>query len=82
MISLAIMAIMAAIGHWVIAVRLAALRTAMQLPIDQIPAADPRKIEFDRLHRYSVIVLSVAIVAALIAFVLIASRANKSVPPA
>jgi hypothetical protein len=77
MLSLAIMAIMTGLGHWVIAARLAALRAAMQLPIDQIAPADPRKIEFDRLHGYSVIMLSVAMVAALIAFVLVASRKSE-----
>jgi hypothetical protein len=79
MLSLAIMAIMTAIGHWVIAARMATLRAALQLSIDQF-APDPRRIEFDSLHRYSVAMLGVAIVAALIAFVLIASR--KSEPPA
>ena len=78
MISLAIMAIMTGLGHWVIAARLAVLRTAMELPVDQLAASDPRKIEFGRLHRYSVIVLSVAIVAALIAFVLAASRSQNA----
>jgi hypothetical protein len=81
MLSLAIMAIMTAIGHWVVAARMAALRAAMQLPIDQIAPTDARRLEFDSLHRYSVAMLSVAIVAALVAFVLMASR-SKSVPPA
>ena len=80
MLSLAIMAIMTAIGHWVVAARLATLRAAMQVPIDQIAPTDARRIEFDSLHRYSVVMLSVAMVAALIAFLLIASR--KSVSPA
>lgn len=78
MLSLAIMAIMTAIGHWVVAARLATLRAAMQLPIDQIAPTDARRIEFDSLHRYSVAMLGVAMVAALIAFVLIASRTRKS----
>jgi hypothetical protein len=78
-LSVAIMAIMTAIGHWVIAARMATLRAAMQLPIDQIAPTDTRRLEFDTLHRYSVAMLGVAIVAALIAFLLIASR--KSVPP-
>ena len=80
MLSLAIMAIMTAIGHWVVAARLATLRAAMQLPIDQIAPTDARRIEFDSLHRYSVAMLGVAIVAALIAFVLIASRKSESRP--
>lgn len=78
MLSLAIMAIMTAVGHWVVAARLATLRAAIQLPIDQIVPADPRRIEFDTLHRYSVAMLGVAIIAGLVAFVLIASRNDRS----
>lgn len=70
MLSLAIMTIMTGLGHWVVAARLATLRTAMQVPIDQIAPTDPRRIEFDSLHRYSVVMLSIAIIAALLAFVL------------
>lgn len=69
MLSLAIMAIMTALGHWVVAARLATLRASMQLPIDQIAPTDARRIEFDSLHRYSVAMLSVAMVAALVAFI-------------
>ena len=78
MLSLAIMAIMTAIGHWVIAARMATLRAAMQLPIDQIAPTDSRRAEFDTLHRYSLAMLGVAIIAALIAFLLIASSTRKS----
>lgn len=74
MISLAIMAIMTALGHWIIAARMLALRTAMQLPIDQIAPSDPRRIEFDNLHRYSVTMMGIAIVAALAGFAIIAMR--------
>ena len=74
MISLAIMAIMTALGHWVIAARMLALRAAMQLPIDQIGPTDPRRAAFDTLHRYSVMVMGIAMVAALAAFLLIATR--------
>lgn len=78
MISLAIMAIMTALGHWLIAARMVTLRAAMQVPIDQVALSDPRHVEFDSLHRYSVAMLGVAIVAALIAFVLMASRNDRS----
>lgn len=74
MISLAIMAIMTALGHWVIVARMLALRTAMQLPIDQIAPSDPRRVAFDNLHRYSVTLMGIAMVAALIAFFMIATR--------
>ena len=78
MISLAIMAIMTALGHWVIAARMLALRTAMQLPIDKIAPNDARRIEFDSLHRYSVTMMGIAIVAALVAFAIIATRRRRT----
>lgn len=78
MISLAIMAIMTGIGEWLISARLSALRAAMQLPVEQIALTDPRRAAFDRLHRYSVIAMGVAIIAALISFVLIASRGGQA----
>ena len=80
MISLAIMAMMTFIGHWVIAARMSALRTAMQLPIDQIARDDPRRVAFDSLHGYSVAAMAVAMIAALVAFVILASRTSRSEP--
>ena len=68
-ISLAIMAIMTGVGHWVIAARMSALRAAMQLPLDTISPGDPRRIAFDNLHRYSVLLLLVAMCAALAAII-------------
>ena len=72
MISLTILAIMTGISQWVISARMLALRAAMQAPIDQVASSDPRRVAFDNLHRYSVDVMAVALVAALIAFIMIA----------
>jgi hypothetical protein len=72
MISLAIMAIMTGVSHWVISARMLALKAAMQAPIDQIAANDPRRIAFDALHGYSVAAMGVAIAAGLLAFLIIA----------
>jgi hypothetical protein len=77
MISLAIMAIMTGIGQWVIAARMSALRAAMQLPIDQIASDDPRRAAFNNLHRYSVLLLAVALCSALAAFILTGVRASR-----
>jgi hypothetical protein len=75
-ISLAIMTIMTAIGQWVITARIAALRAAMQLPIDRIAPNDPRRLEFASWHGYSVAVMGVAIVAGLTAFVAMTCARN------
>ena len=72
MISLAIVAIMTGVSHWVISARMLALKAAMQAPIDQIAGSDPRRIAFDALHNYSVIAMGVAILAGLAAFLIMA----------
>ena len=75
-ISIAIMAIMTGVSNWIISARMIQLRASMGT-IDQVSPADPRRIEFDALHRYSVMVMGVALVAGLIAF-FFASRSNAS----
>jgi len=72
MISLAIMAIMTGVSHWVISARMLALKAAMQAPIDQIAGNDPRRIAFDALHSYSVTAMGVAILAGLVGFLIMA----------
>jgi ABC-type transport system involved in cytochrome bd biosynthesis fused ATPase/permease subunit len=67
---LGLIALTTAVGHWWIAARMRALRAAMELPIDQIAAADPRRIEFNALHGYSVKALGIAMIAGLLALVL------------
>ena len=71
---LVVVAIATALGEWVIAAKMRALRTAMAVPIDQIAMSDPLKVAFQSLHGYSVAALSIAIIAGLIAFFLIAPR--------
>jgi len=77
MISIAIMAIMTAISNWVISARLLELRRSMGAPIDQVSPADPRRLSFDSLHRYSVTVMGVAILAALVAFLIASWRSDN-----
>ena len=72
LICLAIIALTTAVGHWVIAARMRALRASMVLPIDQIAADDARRIAFNSLHGYSVNALGLAMIAALVAMVLMA----------
>ncbi len=74
--ALIVVAVSTVIGHWVIAARMRALRVAMVLPVDQIPIDDSRRVAFNRLHGYSVTALSIAMIAALIAFLIIAYRAR------
>lgn len=71
-ICLVLIALATGVGHWIIAARMRALRIAMVLPIDQIAADDSRRVAFNSLHGYSVNALGLAMIAALVAFVLMA----------
>ncbi|MGH9908743.1 MAG: DUF4149 domain-containing protein [Pyrinomonadaceae bacterium] len=76
-ISLIVLAITTGVGHWIIAAKMRSLRLAMALPIDQVPIDDPLRVAFNRLHGYSVTALSIAMIAALVGFALIAYRARS-----
>jgi Domain of unknown function (DUF4149) len=71
-ITIGVATLMCAIGEWVIAARMRALRGTMILPIDRLAQEDPGRIAFSELHRYSVMVLAVAMIAALIGSLLLA----------
>ena len=74
MVLLATMAITTAVGEWIIAARMRALRAAMIVPIDQVPAGDPRRLAFAALHGYSVAALGIAMFAALLTFFIVGNR--------
>ena len=72
---LLVIAAACAIGQFVIGLWLAMIRGQMGgRPIDEIPADDPLRLQFDRLHNWSEWVLMAAMIAALIAFFVIARR--------
>jgi uncharacterized protein DUF4149 len=77
-ISLAIMAIMTGASNWIISARMLELRRAMGGPVDQVSPVDPRRMAFDSLHRYSVTMMAVAMIAALVAFLIAARRGRHS----
>lgn len=77
LVSAALLAATTGIGHWAVAARMRALRTAM-VTIDLVSPQDPRRVAFDNLHHYSVILLGVAIVAATILFVTSRRRVRLS----
>lgn len=74
-ICVAVMVLTTALGQWVIAARMRAIKATMILPIDQLAADDARRAAFNSLHGYSVIVLSLAMIAALVALVLMVRSA-------
>jgi hypothetical protein len=73
-IALTLMAGATVVGHWLIAARMHALRLAM-VTIDLVSPDDPRRIAFNNLHRYSVISLMLAMLAAIAAIILTGFRA-------
>jgi len=72
--SLIVVAIATSVGQWIIAARMLGLRAAMGRPIDDVAVDDPLRVSFNSLHGYSVTALSVAIIAAAVALLLIARR--------
>lgn len=63
-----------AVGQFVIGFWLSMIRAQMARPIDEVAADDPLRIQFNNLHEWSVWVLMAGMVAALIAFFVMANR--------
>jgi hypothetical protein len=76
-IALALLALATGVGYRVVGARMAALRVAMGRPIDEVAASDPLRLAFNSLHGYSVAAMTAAMIAAVVAFILIARR-NRS----
>ena len=68
-----------AVAQFVISWWMLLIRTQMGRPIDEVPADDPLRIQFDNLHQYSSWILITAAAAAFIAFVIISTRSTA--PP-
>ncbi|MDQ2745673.1 MAG: DUF4149 domain-containing protein [Acidobacteriota bacterium] len=66
-----------AFGQFFVGWKLQNLRAEIGRPLEELAAEDPLRIAFNNLHGQSVTVLSVAMIAALIAFFLIARRARN-----
>ena len=76
---LIIVALACAIGQFVIGFWISAVRAQMGgRPIDEIAVDDPLRVQFNQLHEYSVWVLFAGMVAALIAFFVIANRVRTA----
>lgn len=71
---LLLLAAACAIGQFVIGLWLSMVRGQMGRAIDEVPADDPLRIQFNNLHQWSEWVLVGGMVAALIAFFIIANR--------
>jgi hypothetical protein len=77
--SLLILTAACAVGQFVIGLWLTFVKAEMGKPIDEIAVDDPLRLKFNNLHEYSVWVLVAAMIAAMIAFFLIAGKSDKKV---
>jgi hypothetical protein len=53
----------AALSHFWISPRMVSLRAAMGGHIDDVPLADPLRVQFSGLHQYSVTLMGIAMIA-------------------
>ena len=67
-----VMLLTCAAAQFLVSPRIERVRAAIAGPIEQLDPADPRRVEFGRLHAVSVGLLGVAMIAALVAIIAIA----------
>jgi len=70
----------AGVALWVVNPRIAALRAAAVMPIDQLAASDPRRTMFGLLHGVSVALLGLAMLAIVALLVPLARAAVARAP--
>lgn len=75
-----VVAILTAVGEWLIAARMRGLRAVMNGQIDQVPLTDPNRQAFAVLHAYSVGALSIAMIATLVVILLIVVSHERIMP--
>jgi len=80
LLSLVVLASATAAGKWLVAARMHILRAGLTTTIDQLSISDPRRQEFANLHHYSVLLLSTAMIAAVLALVLFGVRRAEQRP--
>lgn len=78
LIAFTVVAVTTGVGQWGIAARMSALRVQMGQPIDEVPASDALRVAFQSLHGWSVMALSVGMIAAIVALFLIARRGREN----
>jgi len=77
---LVILGLACVVSQFIISWWMLMLRTQMGRPIDEVPAEDPLRIQFNNLHEYSSWLMLTAMAAALAAFVVIALRSTAAAP--
>jgi hypothetical protein len=75
---LAIVSIATGVGEWVITPKMRGLRAAMHGQIDLTAPTDPNRLAFAALHSYSVVALSVAMLATLLVILLMVLSSGRT----
>lgn len=73
-------AVVAGVALWVVNPRIAALRAAAVMPIDQLASADPRRTMFGLMHGVSVALLGLAMLALAALLVQLARATAERAP--
>ena len=68
----AVMLVTCAAAQFLVSPRIERVRAAIGGPIEQLDLADPRRVEFGRLHAVSVGLLGIAMIAALVSVIALA----------
>ncbi|MDQ6788902.1 MAG: DUF4149 domain-containing protein [Acidobacteriota bacterium] len=74
---LLVLTLACAAGQFVIALWLSVIKSQIGRPIDEVALDDPLRIQFNNFHQYSVWALAAAMIAALIAYFLMAHGREK-----
>ena len=75
---LVLLTLACAVGQFVIAWWMSSVRAQIGKPLAEAAADDPLKLQFDKLHQYSVWVLMGAMIVSLILFFLIGRKSDKN----
>lgn len=62
------------IGQFVLGTWIGIVKAGIGRPIDDVPADDPLRVQFNQLHEYSVWILFVGMAASLLVFFIIAGK--------
>ena len=73
------LAVSCAIGQFVIGYWMLTVRAQIGKPMSELAADDPLRIQFNNLHQYSEWVFMAGMIAALLAFLVIANRRSKTI---
>lgn len=75
--ALIVAAVSCAAAQFVVGPRIERVRKEIGGPVEQLPASDPRRVAFGRLHAASVAWLGLAMIAAATTLILVSLRGNR-----